>query len=144
MKGMLPTYRLVQVITLALALTAASLIAAERTNQIPDSARATLEKSERFELLSIDPNIYPNRKPKEEFQGWRILGSMMVTNAKVRNELVTALKKSVEESKGGVANCFNPRHGIRVILDGKTNDFVICFRCLRWRRTRTIRQRQIF
>jgi hypothetical protein len=39
------------------------------------------------------------------------------------------LKKSVAESKGAAADCFNPRHGIRVIYDGKTNDLVICFQC---------------
>jgi hypothetical protein len=130
MKNTLPTERLVLVIILALSLTARPLTAVESTNQIPNSARVALEKSEQFELLSIDPDIYSNRRPNEEFQGHRILGSMMVTNAEVRSELVTALKKSVEESKGAVANCFNPRHGIRVIFDEKTNDFVICFQCL--------------
>ena len=55
---------------------------------------------------------------------------MIVTNADVRNGLVTALKKSVEESRGQSAYCFNPRHGISVTHDGKTNDLVICFECL--------------
>ncbi|ELP33777.1 hypothetical protein RBSWK_02323 [Rhodopirellula baltica SWK14] len=26
--------------------------------------------------------------------------------------------------------CFNPRHGLRAIYDGKTYDVVICFECL--------------
>lgn len=55
----------------------------------------------------------------------------MVTNANIRNDLVTALKRSVEENTNMVARCFSPRHGIRVIYDGKTNDLAICFQCLR-------------
>jgi hypothetical protein len=49
--------------------------------------------------------------------------------AEDRNRLATAFKKGVAENKGIVANCFNPRHGIRVTHDGKTVDFVICFEC---------------
>jgi len=89
-----------------------------------------LENAERFELLSLDPERYQNRRPKEEFHMWRILGTMVITNAEIRNDLVTALNKSVKESRGLAAGCFNPRHGIRVIYDGKTNDLVICFECL--------------
>jgi hypothetical protein len=40
------------------------------------------------------------------------------------------LKKSAQESKGFIANCFNLRHGICLTRDGKTNDLVICFECL--------------
>ena len=122
---------LLLIAALALALIATSLTAADiLPNRIPDSARIALEKAERFELLSLDPGRYRNRRPTEEFHGFRILGSMLVTNAEIRNDLVTALKKSVEESKGLSAYCFNPRHGISVTHDGKTNDFVICFECL--------------
>jgi hypothetical protein len=89
-----------------------------------------LEKPEQFELLSLDPSRFEKRRPKEEFHCWRILGSMTVKDRESQNELVTALKKCVVESKRLVAGCFNPRHGIRVIQDGKTYDLVICFECL--------------
>ena len=44
--------------------------------------------------------------------------------------LVAALKKGVEENDGTVANCFNPRHGIRATHEGNTVELVICFECL--------------
>lgn len=31
------------------------------------------------------------------------------------------------------AQCFNPRHGIRVMRNGKQDDLVICFECLSFR-----------
>lgn len=123
-------YHFIRIAALFLSLSATSLAAAEWTNKIPDSARVALEKAEQFELLSLDPERHQNRRPKEEFRGWRILGSMMVTNTGVRSDLVTALRKNVEENKNMVARCFHPRHGIRVIYEGKTNDLVICFQCL--------------
>ena len=46
-----------------------------------------------------------------------------------RKRLVAALEKGVEENKGDVMKCFNPRHGIRVTHEGMTADFVICFEC---------------
>jgi hypothetical protein len=130
MKNPMHKVRLIQITAVVLSLCATSLLAADATNKIPDSARVALEKAEQFELLSLDPERHQNRWPKYEFHGWRILGSMMIKDAEARNDLVTALKKSVEENNNMVARCFNPRHGIRVIYDGKTNDLVICFQCL--------------
>lgn len=119
------------ILILGLLFTAASVRAADWTNKIPDSALTALESAQQFELLSLDPNFDPDRRPKEEFHGWRSLGRIVVNDAETRDHLVRALKKSVEERKGkGVPKCFNPRHGIRVTRDGKTNDLVICFECL--------------
>ena len=35
-----------------------------------------------------------------------------------------------DDSKGLVAGCFNPRHGIRATAGGKTVELVICYECL--------------
>jgi hypothetical protein len=123
-------YGFIVIAVLGLSYTSASVKAADLTNKIPEAVRTALENAERFELLSLNPNAQPNQRPNEQFHGWRILGSTVVKDAETRNDLVTALKKGVEENKGMAANCFNPRHGIRVSRDGNTNDLVICFECL--------------
>ena len=41
----------------------------------------------------------------------------------------TFKKGAAEQDQNVKAGCFRPRHGIRVTLDGKTSDFVICFEC---------------
>jgi hypothetical protein len=104
----------------------------EKDNKIPDEARAILEKAEQIELLSLDP-ARSEEKPKDDFHGWKVLGKAVVKDAEVRKKLVAAFKKGVEENKGEVADCFNPRHGIRATHDGKTADFVICFECFQSR-----------
>jgi hypothetical protein len=96
--------------------------------RIPDAARAILEKAERIELFSLDPQE-PDEVPKDGFHGWRVLGKTAVKQAGARKRLVEALAKGVSQYKGGPAKCFNPRHGIRATRGGKTADFVICFEC---------------
>lgn len=97
-------------------------------NKIPDEARAILDKAGEFELISLDP-VRPREKPKDAFHGWKVLGKTTVKDAETRRSLIAAFAKGVEENKGIVAACFNPRHGIRASHDGKTVDFVICFEC---------------
>jgi hypothetical protein len=116
-----------------MALLAVVLVTAGRTaaeeNQIPDKARAILEKAAKFELLSLDPKR-PEKKAAGNFHGWKVLGKTLVKKAGDRKKLVAALEKGVKDSDGTVAGCFNPRHGIRVTHQGKTAEFVICFECL--------------
>jgi hypothetical protein len=97
--------------------------------KIPEWARAALEKADQFELLSLDPDRR-QEKPKDDFHGWKVLGRTQVKDADTRKKLVAALKKGVGANDGAVANCFNPRHGIRAVHEGKTIDFAICFECL--------------
>jgi hypothetical protein len=97
-------------------------------NKTPDDLLAALEQGEPFELLSLSPEIFRD-KPEGNFHGWKVLGTAEVSDAEARKTLVAALKKGVDESDGSAAGCFNPRHGIRVMQDGKETDFVICFQC---------------
>jgi hypothetical protein len=98
-------------------------------SKIPETAAAALEKAVQFELLAIDPK-HQDEKPKDDFHGWRILGRTTIKDANTRKKLVAALKQGAAENDGIFANCFNPRHGIRVTHEGKTIDFLICFECL--------------
>ena len=101
---------------------------AGQDNKIPDQARAILEKARQFDLLSIGHDPSP-KKPAEDFHGWPVLGKTTIKDPNTRKQLVAALEKGVEENKGDVMKCFNPRHGIRVTHGGMTADFVICFEC---------------
>jgi hypothetical protein len=101
---------------------------AGQENKIPDQAREILKKAGQFELLSIGHDPSPNN-PAEDFRGWPVIGKTTIKDSNTRNRLVAALVKGVEENKGDVMKCFNPRHGIRVTHEGMTADFVICFEC---------------
>jgi hypothetical protein len=101
---------------------------AGQENKIPDQARAILENASQFELLSIGNDTSP-KNHTEEFHRWPVIGKTTIKDPDTRKRLVAALEKGVEENKGDVMKCFNPRHGIRVTHGGMTADFVICFEC---------------
>ena len=90
------------------------------------------EKAEAIEVYSLDPSDDRKEPPdaKKGFHGWHILGKTTVKDPKVRKKLVAALYAGLADSDGTAAKCFDPRHGIRATVDGKTADIVICFRCL--------------
>ena len=71
----------------------------------------------------------PNKLDKV-FYGYPILGKVEIVPPQERIKLLNAFAKGVRESSGDAANCFNPRHGIRIVTETSTNDFVICFECL--------------
>jgi hypothetical protein len=101
---------------------------AGQENKIPDQARAILENASQFELFSIGHAPSP-KNPAEDFHRWPVIGKTTIKDPDTRKRLIAALEKGVEENKGDVMKCFNPRHGIRVTHGGMTADFVICFEC---------------
>ena len=106
-------------------------ILASCSAKFPEEIRAFLEEGERFELLSLSPAR--GAKGGDNFHDWHVLGRMTVTDSDTRRKIVAAFKNGIEGSDGAVAACFNPRHGIRAIRNGRTADFVICFECLQTR-----------
>jgi hypothetical protein len=98
-----------------------------RGDEIPPEARDILETAEEFQLLSLDPDKDSER---DGFHGYKVLGMTRIKAGAPRAELVRALKKGAAEEEGFEAICFQPRHGLRVIRQGKTADFLICFECL--------------
>jgi hypothetical protein len=121
------TCRMLVSLPVALAIGLSAQVAGQE-NKIPDQARAILENASQFELLSIghDPS---QKNPTEEFHRWPVIGKTTIKDPDTRKRLVAALEKGVEENKGDIMKCFNPRHGIRVTHGGMTVDFVICFEC---------------
>jgi hypothetical protein len=90
-------------------------------------------------LYSLNPNdsrIFEGKLPEnseEVFHRYPILGRAEMISAEEKARLLESFAKGIRESNGLVAQCFNPRHGIRIIAGTTTNDFVICFECLQVR-----------
>jgi hypothetical protein len=97
-------------------------------NEVPRDIQSVLDKASELELYSLDP-VTPE-KPNAGFHGWKVLGKTSVKDAEERKKLLTALTKGVAENPDKQAKCFQPRHGLRAKLDGKTVDLAICFECL--------------
>src|SRR5262249_26043836 len=89
--------------------------------------RKLLDKAETIELISLDPSPDTAKKKGNKFHGYKELGRAKITNKADREALLKALYKGVDDSKGLVAGCFKPRHGIRAVVDGKKVELVICY-----------------
>jgi hypothetical protein len=95
---------------------------------LPRDAQQALGEAPVLELYSLDPR--PSKeKPADAFHGFMVLGKTTVKADDARKALAAAVIKGVADSDGSVADCFEPRHGVRAAYDGKTYDFVICFHC---------------
>jgi len=99
-----------------------------KAHQLPDKAKAILDRAEQLELFSLDPEL-DRKAGKDGFHGWKVLGQTVVKDAPARKQVVGSLYNGIAENTGNGAKCFDPRHGVRATVEGKTVDLVICFEC---------------
>jgi len=115
--------------SIALAGVAAVVCGCGGSDKLPREVRSALEEAEVFELYSLEP-LAALDAPAAQFYGWKVLGKTVVTDTGTRDQFITALRKGSAATDEAMANCFNPRHGIRVTSGEVTTDLVICFECL--------------
>jgi hypothetical protein len=83
-------------------------------------------------LYSLDGTFTPGYdKPRkgETFQHYPVLGKTDIASAADRRAILNAVKKGIAESNGRECKCFWPRHGIRLVQNGRHIDYLICFHC---------------
>lgn len=101
-----------------------------KKQKLPSHITETLNAAKSFELISLNPDrSVPN--PKRSFHGWPALGSTMITLSETKEKIINGLQKAAAEADWeSQIFCFNPRHGIRAVVNSKTLELVICFECL--------------
>lgn len=102
------------------------IVFAPSPKYLPPDLRHFLESADEFTLYSIRPEF--ERDGTNTFFQYPILGQIKIGKTVERTNLVTALNDGIA---GGCipADCFDPRHGIRVVQNGVAVDFLICFEC---------------
>jgi hypothetical protein len=77
-----------------------------------------------------------DKKPRGEekakgelFHRFPVLGKTEITSAADRSAILAAVKKGIAKSNGREDKCFYPRHGLRLVQNGRHIEFVICFQC---------------
>jgi hypothetical protein len=97
------------------------------------SQRSVLDNSDQFTLYSLLPHP-PEKDVRIHglFHRNGILGQTQVRDPKLKAQIINALyggfSNSISSSNNEIS-CFNPRHGIRAIGNGRTVDVEICFEC---------------
>jgi hypothetical protein len=70
----------------------------------------------------------------EQFHTFGVLGKTDIASASDRAAILAAIKKGVAASDGRENKCFWPHHGVRLVQNEATIDYVICFHCLQLER----------
>ena len=81
-------------------------------------------------LFSLEWNFKPDQlsEDAELLHGYHVLGKTKIQNPESVKEIIAAVRNDLKAS-GVQANCFWPRHAIRVVDKTKTVDYVVCFHC---------------
>jgi hypothetical protein len=97
---------------------------------------AGLHAPEKLTLYSLDGRyLEANRQPAgaEIFHGCPVLGKVEITDTEQREQLLAALNEGITQgTREDMAKCFVPRHGLRVVENGITVDYLLCFECSRF------------
>ncbi len=103
----------------------------EDQTRVATEVEKLLTPHSRVTLYSLDPvtRVETTKTDDQIFHGYDILGKTELSDPKEKSLLLKSFAQGVRESNGMVAACFDPRHGIRIVSDSSTSDFVICFSC---------------
>lgn len=102
-----------------------------RGERLPAAAEDVLRAASELEVFALDPTPMDDGAGSgQSLHGFQILGSARITDSRQRDELVGLILRGIRKSDGSVALCFNPRHGLRAVHEGRTLELVICFECL--------------
>jgi hypothetical protein len=101
------------------------------TLTLRDEIYAATRDAESFEIYSLQPGVregetldsYP-----DVFHGWPQLGKAGISIESWKKPVLMGMHRALY-TPSEPATCFNPRHGLRVIQNGKAMECVICFEC---------------
>lgn len=109
---------------------------------VKDDTPAMLQRLRQFmsnvrllEVWSLDPNIADPDKVKPAyarlypFHGYHVIGREELKNKEEIRDLLFSVVLSIADSTEETAECFVPRHGLRIYDDKGFLDLVICYTC---------------
>ena len=96
---------------------------------LPPDIRKMLEESETLELLAEVGSKETSETGLQEFRPNRIV---MISDANEKRQ-VLELFYSDAATQDGPASCYEPHHGLRFSVSGKTLEIEICFDCAQFR-----------
>lgn len=114
------------IVALGLGCTPLSRATSGDKNEFSKEVRQALQDAETMELISLQPE---RDASADGFHDWKVLGRTKIDGSRERSRIASSVLKGISESDGSVAACFNPRHGIRVVVKEQTIDLVLCFQC---------------
>lgn len=104
--------------------------------KLSKAALRILREAEQFTILTLKPEPHPPSEAPPEgglFHGYGITGQARIRDRDAQSAIVEAIATGIGRSRGAVAACFNPRHGVRAFHRDRWVELVICYECLHMR-----------
>ncbi|MEO6054375.1 MAG: hypothetical protein ABIP97_10205 [Chthoniobacterales bacterium] len=79
-------------------------------------------------LYSLNPNR--SKASGALFHGYGIVGESTIASHTDKRALLDTLATGIDNSQGSSHVCFKPRHGLHVVYNNQTTDYLICLQCL--------------
>ena len=98
-----------------------------RNNALPPELAQVLHNAQHAMLYSLEPWADPEGDVPR-LQRYQILGRTEL-DATQTSVAAKEFEGSVGQWNGMVAMCFDPRHALRIVAEGHTYDFLLCYRC---------------
>ena len=100
--------------------------------ELPAATREVLENADRFEILALhpEPRSAGELTDEQKLGNYEILGQAELTARDDQREVLSLVYQGIRDSRGMVAACFNPRHGVRATRGDDVVEMVICYECL--------------
>jgi len=99
-----------------------------RMNELPSNAAYALRTATTCTIYSLEPEE-PLGPHDQTLQGFKILGQAEL-NPQQTAIATAAFRSAISGPSLGEAMCFNPRHALRIVADGHTYDFLLCYACM--------------
>ncbi len=87
---------------------------------------SSLQKSQKITVYLISSTAHPGES--DAFHGYPIVGKVTFTSPECKQAILECLNEAIDFGYSQQL-CFSPHHAIRACIDGKNDDFVICFEC---------------
>jgi hypothetical protein len=116
-------------LTLVLLATAACLlIFAAHGNRLSSEAANALHAPEKVVLYSLVPESRRNTNDMT-LHGFKVLKHLTL-EGKQAAMASAAFESAISQGKNGLqADCFNPRHALRIMVKDQTYDYLLCYEC---------------
>jgi hypothetical protein len=114
------------------------LVAAIRSSALPKAVLTrqqvveALAGAKEATLYSLNPSSFSDQDPdfaKLPTYAHHVVKKKMSLNEKQTKTAIRSIWPSLSAWKPSIGHCFEPRHGLHVVAEGKTYDVLICYEC---------------
>jgi hypothetical protein len=98
-----------------------------RNDPLPATFQRILAQADRAVLFSLEPQTPPNA-PGTRLHNFEILGQTTLDPVET-HVAASEFESATNKSSADFYQCFDPRHALRIVSNGHTYDFLLCYSC---------------